>query len=248
MWNHQKGYMKEIPLAGGVLSLVGTFNPLELDGEERTLVFAVVDLLLAFERAQPHPAGADSKAVRAATPDAAAMNVGCNPETHQARLPGDRGPIYVASSWRNDRQPEVVERLRAAGHVVYDFRHPEDGDDGFHWSEIDPAWKSWTPPQFREALSHPIAVAGFGKDMQALSASSACVLVMPCGRSAHLELGHANGAGKPTAILLSDGEPELMYGMADLVTDSLDEIESWVAARIPWGLMAKTVRAEPTDG
>ena len=52
MWNHQKGYMKDIPLAGGVLSLVGTFNPLDLVGEERTLVFAVVDLLLAFERAQ----------------------------------------------------------------------------------------------------------------------------------------------------------------------------------------------------
>ena len=61
MWNHQKGYMKELPLAGGVLSVMGTFNPLELVGEERTLVFAVVDLLLAFERAQPHPVGADGK-------------------------------------------------------------------------------------------------------------------------------------------------------------------------------------------
>ena len=60
MWNHQKGYMKEIPLAGGVLSVVGTFNPLELDGDERTLVFAIVDLVRAFERAEPHPVEADS--------------------------------------------------------------------------------------------------------------------------------------------------------------------------------------------
>ena len=60
MWNHQKGYMKEIPLAGGVLSLVGTFNPLELVGEERTLVFAIVDLLREFERAQQPSAEADS--------------------------------------------------------------------------------------------------------------------------------------------------------------------------------------------
>ena len=65
MWNHQKGYMKETPLAGGVLSVMGTFNPLDLDGEERTLVFAVVDLLLAFERAQPHPVGADGTVERA---------------------------------------------------------------------------------------------------------------------------------------------------------------------------------------
>ena len=55
MWQYQKGYMKEISLAGGVLSLTGTFNPLDLAGDERTLVFALVDLLLAFERAQQHP-------------------------------------------------------------------------------------------------------------------------------------------------------------------------------------------------
>ena len=64
MWNHQKGYMKEIPLAGGVLSLVGTFNPLELVGDERTLVFAIVDLLREFESAQPHPVGADGTVER----------------------------------------------------------------------------------------------------------------------------------------------------------------------------------------
>ena len=61
MWNYQKGYMKEIPLAGGVLSLMGTFNPLDLDGDERTLVFALVDLLRAFERAQQPPVGADGQ-------------------------------------------------------------------------------------------------------------------------------------------------------------------------------------------
>ena len=65
MWNYQKGYMKEIPLADGVLSLTGTFNPMELVGDERTLVFAIVDLLLAFERAQPQPVGADGTVERA---------------------------------------------------------------------------------------------------------------------------------------------------------------------------------------
>ncbi len=28
--------------------------------------------------------------------------------------------IYVASSWRNPAQPEVVSALRSAGHLVYD--------------------------------------------------------------------------------------------------------------------------------
>ena len=36
--------------------------------------------------------------------------------------------IYVASSWRNERQPDVVQALRNAGHDVYDFRHPHGED------------------------------------------------------------------------------------------------------------------------
>ena len=45
--------------------------------------------------------------------------------------------IYVASSWRNQYYPEVVEALRAAGHEVYDFRNPPHGGAGFHWTDID---------------------------------------------------------------------------------------------------------------
>lgn len=52
--------------------------------------------------------------------------------------------IYVASSWRNKIQPLVVLALREAGHEVYDFRNPAPGNTGFQWSEIDPAWQSWT--------------------------------------------------------------------------------------------------------
>jgi hypothetical protein len=122
----------------------------------------------------------------------------------------------------------VVNNLRACGHEVYDFRNPGPGDHGFHWSEIDPEWKSWSPDEFRAALDHPIAVSGLSKDVEGLRWCDAVVLVMPCGRSAHLELGRGIGAGKHTAILLSDGEPELMYGMVDLVTGSLDEIDDWL--------------------
>ena len=100
-------------------------------------------------------------------------------------------------------------------------------------SEVDPNWKAWTPEQFRDSLEHPIAADGFHADMNALRSADACVLVMPCGRSAHLELGFCVGAGKPTAILLADGEPELMYGMVDFLTPSLGEVVDWIRAR-PW--------------
>jgi hypothetical protein len=132
--------------------------------------------------------------------------------------------IYVASSWRNERYPAVVCSLRAAGHEVYDFREPVPDDKGFHWSEIDPDWKGWSPAKYRECLEHPTAQLGFSRDMNALRNCEACVLVMPCGRSAHLEAGWACGAGKRLLILLADGEPELMNLMADGLCLNVDEV------------------------
>jgi len=135
--------------------------------------------------------------------------------------------VYVASSWRNERQPAVVQAIRAAGHQVYDFRNP-NGDDlepdqGFHWSDIDPEWQSWSPSQFVGALGHPLALAGYERDYRALESADAVVLVMPCGRSAHLELGFGIGMGKLSVILLSDGEPELMYKMVPNLVTSVEE-------------------------
>jgi nucleoside 2-deoxyribosyltransferase len=132
--------------------------------------------------------------------------------------------IYVASSWRNPTQPAVVEALRTAGHSVFDFRHPKPGNDGFKWSDIDPSWQEWTPEQFRHQLHHPIANQGFGIDFRAMEQASAGVLVLPAGRSAHLEAGYFVGARKPLFILLSDGEPELMYKMAAGICTTLEEL------------------------
>jgi hypothetical protein len=132
--------------------------------------------------------------------------------------------VYVASSWRNQRFDSVVKTVIEAGHAVYDFKHPSPEYDGFHWSRIDPNWKEWSPEQFRAALGHKIARNGFEMDMNALRWCDTCFLVMPCGRSAHLELGWAAGAGKQTIILLEDGEPELMYGMSHYLCIDMDEV------------------------
>jgi hypothetical protein len=128
--------------------------------------------------------------------------------------------IYVASSWRNERQPTVVKSLREAGYEVYDFK---EESAAFHWSHIDEDWKKWTPEQFRGALRNPFAVVGFTCDFEAMKWATTCVLVMPCGRSAHLEAGWFVGQNKPCIILLADGEPELMYKMAHICVD-MDEV------------------------
>lgn len=133
--------------------------------------------------------------------------------------------IYVASSWRCPDQQAVVGELRAHGFEVYDFRNPAPGNKGFHWSEIDPAWQSWNAEQYIASLRHPIAESGFALDWQAMLWADACVLVLPCGRSAHLEAGYFVGANKILMILTEDkNEPELMYKMATGVYTDLSDI------------------------
>lgn len=147
--------------------------------------------------------------------------------------------IYVASSWRCPYQPEAVAKLRALGHEVYDFRGPgtgwgeaEGADGGFHWSEVDPEWQSWPADVSRyiRGLDHPRAIEGFRRDMDALRRADACILVNPCGQSAHAELGWAAGAGKLTAAWCPEiREPDLMLKMADYITTRWDGIEFWLS-------------------
>lgn len=126
--------------------------------------------------------------------------------------------IYVASSWRNQRQPEIVRVLRDCGHEVYDFKNPAPGNTGFAWSSIDRNWKQWSASAYRDALRHPIAEKGYAFDVEALRACDVCVLVLPSGRSASWELGYAMGLGKRGVVVQFDAvEPELMYREAEIV-------------------------------
>lgn len=137
---------------------------------------------------------------------------------------------YVASSWRNLYQPAVVAALRGLGMQVYDFRNPPPpGDpDGFRWSEIQPDWRSWTPGQWREALAHPVARRGYAADRAGMDGAECCVLVLPSGRSAHLEAGFMAGQGKPVYCLaLEPVEPDLMnllFGDGGGICVTLDEL------------------------
>ena len=138
--------------------------------------------------------------------------------------------IYVASSWRNEWQPDVVDRLRQAGHEIYDFRNPKPGNKGFHWSEISENWQDWTPEQYKAALHHPLAATGFYLDYEALLDAECIVLVLPSGRSSHLEMGVAIGLAQEriryhSIIFMPEPvEPELMYKMADAIVVTMDEL------------------------
>ena len=68
-------------------------------------------------------------------------------------------------------------------------------------------------------------------DFRAMEWADTCVLVLPCGRSAHLEAGWFAGRGKRLIIFTKDGEePELMALMANAicitVAEFIEELKS----------------------
>ena len=133
--------------------------------------------------------------------------------------------IYVASSWRNPYYESVVKRLREEGFPVYDFRNPPHGGNGFHWTDVDENAPNWTFEKYAEGLHHPLAERQFEADLMALQQADTCVLVLPCGRSAHTEAGWMAGAGKRVIVYIPEMvEPELMYKLFDWVVDNLDDL------------------------
>lgn len=150
--------------------------------------------------------------------------------------------IYVASSWRNPHYGGVLDALEQWNIKHYDWRDEE----GFHWSEVFDTMElpmsaaevtrlkidHWTDPipvqVFAEALRTPRAEAGFQRDLQNLLAAEALILLLPCGKSAHLEAGFAVAMRKPVALYAKEPlQPELMYGMFDTIVDRIDELMHW---------------------
>jgi hypothetical protein len=94
---------------------------------------------------------------------------------------------------------------------------PKKGSD---WEDAD---------EYLRMLDHPRAREGFAADFAAMQKADTFVMVLPCGKSAHLELGWATGAGKRTAILLENPvEPELMYLCADYRARSVIDLLGWL--------------------
>ena len=137
--------------------------------------------------------------------------------------------IYLASSWQNKEYEQVLNTLRLEGYETYDFKHPENKElSSFDWEKLDKKYNRWTCSDFKKALNHPETIKAFQKDFQAMQEADICVLLLPCGRSAHSEAGWMKGNEKKVFILdLSENpKPELMYRMYDdYLTETMELIE-----------------------
>jgi hypothetical protein len=129
--------------------------------------------------------------------------------------------IYLIGSLRNPEVPKIGERLRSSGFEVFDdwFSAGPEADD--KWREYEQA----RGHSYMEGLRGLAADHVFSFDKRHLDQSDAGILVLPAGRSGHLELGYLIGRGRLGYILLEDCERwDVMYKFAHLVTDNLDDI------------------------
>lgn len=130
--------------------------------------------------------------------------------------------IYLIGSLRKPRVIEVASRLRSEGWDVFDDWYAAGPEADDYWQR----YEMQRGHTFSQALEGEAARNVFNFDYRHLDKSSIVVLVLPAGKSGHLEFGWAIGRGKKGFILL-DGEPErwdVMYQFATGVVNDVEEL------------------------
>ncbi len=111
--------------------------------------------------------------------------------------------IYLIGSLRNPQIPILAEDLRKLGHEVFDDWYAPGPETDEYWRQYEVN----RGRSYQEALDGIAARNVFDLDFYHLNRAKRAILVMPAGRSGHLELGWAIGQCKPGYVLF-DGEPE----------------------------------------
>lgn len=133
-----------------------------------------------------------------------------------------KGQIYLIGSLRNSTIIPLGNALRKEGFSIFEdwISAGEHADD---------AWRDYEKAKghsYKEALAGKAAKNVFQFDKRNLDESEAAVLVMPAGKSAHLELGYMAGKGKKTFYYMEE-EPErfdVMLQFCDGVCFGYDDL------------------------
>ncbi len=135
--------------------------------------------------------------------------------------------VYLVGSLHNPYIPLLGSTLRAYGYDVFDDWHGAGPDADKFWQD----YETRRGRRYADALRSPHARAIVTLDQDNLIASDIVVLVLPAGKSGHMELGFGVGRGKQTHIVLdprADPPWDVMYGMADHVWPSPAEFVQYM--------------------
>jgi hypothetical protein len=132
----------------------------------------------------------------------------------------------IVSRWRNKQQVvELTEKIRAKGKTVYSFI---EGDGSNH--ELKDHEQKFEPEEFMRQFENipnwrqdPKVKEIFEIDMLALRNSEFVILLLPAGKSAHIEAGAAYGLGKKLILIGEQKETESLYLIFSEVYSTIDE-------------------------
>lgn len=139
--------------------------------------------------------------------------------------------IYIATSWKLELEAKALaENLRMYGHEVDLFCDPTTGRFVFSFQALgDPSQLDQ-----HQINANELAQRAFIQDRSMIEWSDAVVMMLPCGKSAHLEAGYAKGLGKKLFIFdreqFPKGQIDVMYQFADGLASSFHELRGMLDA------------------
>ena len=130
--------------------------------------------------------------------------------------------VYLIGSLRNrEAVQQVAARLRDNAYEVFDdwLAPGPEADD--YWKEYEEA----RGRSYEQALKGWAAKQIFEFDSYHIQRSDIGILVMPCGKSGHIELGVMIGLGKRSYVLMDKPDRwDVMYKYAKNVFFDLDAL------------------------
>lgn len=122
--------------------------------------------------------------------------------------------VYLIGALANRSIISLGNNIRELGYDVFDDWLSPGPQADEKWQEYEAERKR----TYKEAIYGHHADTVFNYDLRHLKEADMVVMVLPCGKSGHLELGWAIGQGKPGYILF-DKEPERYDVMYRFATD-----------------------------
>lgn len=108
--------------------------------------------------------------------------------------------VYLIGSLRNPEVPKIANQLRNQGFDVFDDWYSPGPEADDYWQKYEEA-KGHT---YLEALEGYAARHIYEFDKYHLDRCHMGVLVLPAGKSCHLESGYLIGCGKPVFFLMEE--------------------------------------------
>jgi len=132
--------------------------------------------------------------------------------------------VYLMGSLKNENIPHMANQIRELGfgEVFDDWFSPGPNADDY-WRDYEKVRGS----SYKQALTNWAGKHVFEFDKFHIDRADIGILVMPAGKSGHLELGYMIGSGKKCFIVF-DEEPErwdVMYQFAHGLCFSFDELK-----------------------